>query len=500
MDRLYDLIAQLNNMVWSMPILFFFVATAIYVSAKLNWLQFSSFSYIYKNTLGKLLEKNNDSNGDISPFAALTTAMSSTLGVGTITGTATAIAIGGPGAVLWMMLAGIFVMAIKFSEITLAVHYRLKNDQGNWTGGPFSYIQLAFKDYPVIGKILGTIFTIGVILAALTLGNLIQGQSIAASIHTAWPVIPIPAIGVVTAIIVALVIVGGIKRIAAVAEKTVPTMALLTITMCLVAIIMNIGNVPAALYSIVTGALSGRASAGGLTGAAIAAMIRIGITRGILSNEAGCGTAPIAHASAKVNHPVKQGFWGVMEVFIDTHVVCLLIALVILSATHADGSLVWQSLDANGNILNGTPLIMEAMRASLPMGDVIAHPLMAIVISSFAITTIFGVSYYGLKGMESLFGTKSQTIYRLLFIPIVIVSSMVRVSLAFNIANIVLLIMVLPNLIAIIKQVNVIVALKNNYFANEKYVSYYEVTKGSEDVIENEVKSMTNKVGALKKA
>jgi len=140
------------------------------------------------------------------------------------------------------------------------------------------------------------------------------------------------------------------------------------------------------------------------------------------------------------------------------------------------------------------------MRASLPMGDVIAHPLMAIVISSFAITTIFGVSYYGLKGMESLFGTKSQTIYRLLFIPIVIVSSMVRVSLAFNIANIVLLIMVLPNLIAIIKQVNVIVALKNNYFANEKYVSYYEVTKGSEDVIENEVKSMTNKVGALKKA
>jgi len=500
MDRLYDLIAQLNNMVWSMPILFFFVGTAVYISVKLNWLQFSNFSYIYKNTLGRLLEKNSDTDGDISPFAALTTAMSSTLGVGTITGTATAIAIGGPGAVLWMMLAGLVIMAIKFSEITLAVHYRIKNSQGQWVGGPFSYIQIAYKDYPVVAKILGTIFSVGVILAALTLGNLIQGQSIAASISTAWPVIPVPVIGVVTAVIVALVIVGGIQRIASVAEKTVPTMALITIAMCLVAIIMNASQIPTALSSILTGALSGRAGVGGITGTVVANMIRIGITRGILSNEGGCGTAPIAHASAKVSHPVKQGFWGVMEVFIDTHVVCLLIALVILTASQADGTLVWQALDANGNILNGTPLIMEAMRASLPMGDVIAHPLMALVISSFAITTIFGVSYYGMRGVEALFGTKAIPVYKLLFIPIVIVSSMVRVSLAFNIANIVLLIMVLPNLLAIIKQAKVLVALKENYFAGNKYVSYYDVTQGGEDVIANEVESMNKKVGELKKA
>jgi len=485
----YDFLGWLNGLVWSLPILFGFLAVGIFCSLKLGFMQFSKFSYVWKQTFGKLFDKSaqGGGDGDVSPFAALTTAMSSTLGVGTIVGTTTAIVVGGAGAVFWMMFCGLFSMAIKFSELALAVHYREKNDQGNWTGGPFYYILHAFKNHQGLGKFLAAFFSVGAIVSSFTLGNMIQGQSLASSINTAFPAIPTFAIGIVFSIIVGLVILGGITRIANIAEKTVPAMTVIMMTCCIVAVIMNIQTIPATFLSIFQNAFNGRAAVGGIAGGGLAAAIRIGMTRGILSNEGGLGSAPIAHATAKVDHPVKQGFWGIIEVFIDTHVVCLLVALVVLSATYADGSYVWHTILDNGTLINGAPLVIAAMQQSLPGGEIYAAPVISLVITVFATTTMFGFSFYGLKGMEYLFGTKSQIFFRIIFIPFVLIGTVVRVGLAFNLSNIVMFFMVLPNLIAICASMNVVIALRDNYFSGAKYVSYYEVLQGGEDVIAESV-------------
>jgi len=484
MEALYDFIGHLNSLVWSLPVLFAFVAVSIFVSVKLKWLQFTKFNYAMKQTFGKLLEKNeNKGEGDVSAFAALTTAMSSTLGVGTLVGTTTAIVVGGAGAVFWMMFAALFALAVKYSELVLAVHYREKNDQGNWTGGPFYYIKHAFRNHEGLAKFLAAFFSVGAIMASFTLGNMIQGQSLASAINSGFPQVPLLGIGIVASIVVGLVILGGITRIAQVAEKTVPTMTVIMFIACIVAIFMNIQQIPHAFVSIFTNIFSGRAAVGGVAGAGLAAAIRIGITRGILSNEGGLGSAPIAHATAKVDHPVKQGFWGIVEVFVDTHVMCLVVALVVLSATNPDGSYVMDNILENGTLINGAPLLMEAMRQSLPMGNIIAPPIVATVITLFALTTMFGFSFYGLKGMEYLFGTKSQIFFRIVFIPFVLIGTLVRVGLAFNLSNIFMLVMVVPNLIALVASMDVVNALTQNYFTGAKYVSWYEVTQGKEDVI-----------------
>ena len=490
--NLYDLIGEINAMVWSLPILIAFVGVSFYISLRLKFIQFAKFGTMWKMTFGTMFDKSakdaDSEGGDISPFAALTTAMAATLGVGTIVGTATAIGTGGPGAIFWMLFAGLFAMAVKYAEIALAFHYRVKKEKGEITGGPFSYIFHAFKNHIGVAKFLAAVFAVGTILASFTLGNMIQGNSMANAISAGFDFIPQWAVGVFAMIVVALVILGGITRIAAFAEKAVPTMTVLMIGACIVAVIMNISYVPGAFVSIFTNAFNGRAAMGGAAGTALAAAVRIGVTRGVLSNEGGLGSAPIAHASAKNDHPAKQGFWGGVEVFIDTHVVCLLVSMVVLTAYNStEGHLVWHTVvesDHGPAFLTGSPLIMESMYHSLPAGHLIAPPLISLIIFTFALTTLFGWSFYGVKSVEYLFGPKAILPYRLIFIPIVLVGTVVRVGLAFNLNNIFMMVMIVPNLIAIVASIKVINAITNNYFKKEKYVSYMDVVEnGSEDVI-----------------
>ena len=328
--------SAVNGFVWGVPAMVCIIGVGLLLSIRTRFIQFRKFGYTFKVTLGRIFHKKEASDGSITPFQAVCTALAATVGTGNIAGVAGAIAIGGPGAVFWMWISALLGMCTKFSEVTLAVHFREKNRQGDWTGGPMYYIKNGlgpkWRWMAVLFALLGALTVFGT-------GNATQVNTITSAINTAllnYHVIDASSvsvssliIGIIIAVLVALILLGGIKRIGRVAEMLVPFMALLYIILALGVIFLNIDRVPGVFASIIEGAFSPASVTGGVVGSFFLSMQK-GVARGIFSNEAGLGTGSIAHATADTDHPVKQGFFGIFEVFADTIVICTMTALVIL--------------------------------------------------------------------------------------------------------------------------------------------------------------------------
>lgn len=446
METIMNINDTINGIVWGPPILILIVGAGLFLSAKTGFFSIFKLGYILKNTLLKMFSKENKGEGEVTAFQAVATALAATVGTGNIAGVATAIAAGGPGAVFWMWLAAILGMTTKFAEVVLAVNFREKTEDGRFVGGPMYYITngLGWKWLAVLFALFGA-------FAAFGIGNMVQSNSVAAALQSSFNLNPWVT-GIVLAVVTALVIIGGIKRIGAFTEKLVPFMAAIYILGGLAIIVVNITKIPAAFALIFSSAFTGKAAIGGFAGATVAQAIRFGIARGVFTNEAGLGSAPIAHAAATTDHPVRQGLWGVFEVFADTLVICTITALAIISSG------VWESG------ATGAALTTAAFEQAIPGGGYIV----SIGIVLFAFSTIVGWEYYGERCAEYLFGPKANMVYRIIWIPFVLVGAIGGLEFVWSLADTLNGLMAIPNLIGVLALSGTVFKLTKEFFAKEK--------------------------------
>lgn len=464
-----DLISKINDtvngFVWGLPMMILILGVGIYLSVRCGFPQFSHFGHIMKNTLGKALEKSEKKDGAVSPFKAMCTALAASIGTGNIAGVSGAIAIGGPGAVFWMWLSALLGMCTKFSEVTLAVKYRERNKAGDWVGGPMYYITNGLgKKW----KWLAVLFAAFGALAAFGIGNMTQINTIASTINTAIAnFIPTTesqqtviawVVAIICALICAIVLIGGIQRLADVTSLLVPVMAVIYIVAAVIVIIVNITEIPAVISAIFVGAFSPEAVAGGLAGVGIKTALTKGVGRGIFSNEAGLGSAPIAHAAADVDHPVKQGIYGVFEVFMDTIVVCSMTALVVLLGVGVQNIEYGTDIGANLTIMGFQSVF----------GSGIASIAIAICLTLFALSTVLTWALYGTRCVEYLFGFKASKVYQVIFCLFACIAGTVELSLAWSIADTLNGLMAIPNLITLAFLSPVVIKLCKEYFSEVK--------------------------------
>ena len=437
----------INSIVWGPYMLVFLVGAGVWYSFKTNFLQIRKFGFAMRETLMKFFDKpDKDAVGDITPFQALSTALAATIGTGNIAGVATAIAIGGPGAIFWMWISGFFGMITKFAEVVLAIKYREKNENGEWVGGPMYYIEkgLGMKWLAVVFSIFGA-------LAAFGIGNMVQANSVADAMNATFNV-PHWVSGVVLAVAAGLVILGGLKRIAKVTEKIVPFMAVFYVIGAVLILVLNIAGIPNAFRLIFVHAFTPTSAVGGFAGATVWYAMRYGVARGVFSNEAGLGSAPIAHAAAQTDHAVRQGLWGIFEVFADTIIICTLTALVIISTG------VWNSG------LTGASLTTEAFNTGLAgVGGVIV----AIGILFFAFSTVLSWAYYGEKCSEYILGSKFNLAYRVIWLPLIFIGAVGSLDLTWAVADTLNGLMAIPNLIGLFLLGSVVFKLTNEFFTEK---------------------------------
>ncbi|MFR4182429.1 MAG: alanine/glycine:cation symporter family protein, partial [Lachnospiraceae bacterium] len=418
---------------------------------KLGFIQVRGFGEGMRRTFGGLFSKKGNADKDgMSSFQALATAIAAQVGTGNIAGAATALAIGGPGAIFWMWIAAFLGMATIFGEAVLAQKYKQVGVDGEITGGPVYYIRAAFKG--TFGKVLAGIFAVLIILALGFMGNAVQSNSIAAAFHTAFGV-PQAAVGVVVALIALFVFVGGMQRIAKVTETLVPIMAAFYILGALIVIIYNYKNIPYAFQAIVVGAFNPSAVSGGAVGATLKLALTKGVARGLFSNEAGMGSTPHAHAVAKVDHPVEQGFVAMIGVFIDTFIVLNLTAFVIITT---------KSIPSGKT---GAELSQYAFSTLYGKGGDI---FIAICMFFFAFSTIIGWYFFGQANIKYLFGPKAVKVYSVLVAVCVVLGSLAQVDLVWNMADCFNSMMVIPNFIGLIVLSGTIKKLHDDYYQNFK--------------------------------
>ena len=472
---LSEFITKLDDIAWGSVVLCLLVGVGLILTISTRFLQFRKFGYAMRNTLGKVFKKQEAGHGEVTPLQALTTALAATVGTGNIAGVTGAIVIGGPGAVFWMWLSALVGMCTKFAEVTLAVHYRERNDKGDWVGGPMYYIKNG------LGKGFGwlsVLFCLFGFLAAFGIGNATQVQSIGESIGSAINALGgnVQAstitfagseftlcnliVGIVVAIIVALVLFGGIKRIGAVTEKIVPVMAVVYIISSLIVIFSNIGHIGHVFAMIFEGAFNAQAALGGAFGITVATSITKGIARGCFSNEAGLGSAPMAHAASSESDPVKQGMFGIFEVFMDTIIICTLTALTVLCSYSAGKvDLAWGT--------SGGAAIVSASLSSV-LGGSVGSIILALCLALFALSTVLSWSLYGTRCFEYLFGTKASVGYKIVFILFAVVGATMSLNDAWNLADALNGFMAIPNLIAILALSPVIIKLVRDHFKENK--------------------------------
>lgn len=447
-----ELISEINNainsVVWGPVMLILLIGTGLFLSIKTGFLQFGKFGYMIKNTILGLFSKNQhkkDASG-VSPFQAVATAMAGTIGTGSIAGLATAIVSGGPGAVFWMWVSALLGMITKYSEIVLSLKYREKNKNGQWVGGPMYYIQNGLKL-----KWLAVLFAIFAMFACLGTGNATQSNSIAVALESTMGVTPWIT-GVALTIIAAAVILGGMRRIASVNEKLVPFMALFYVACSVIALVVNIEKIPAAFALIFKEAFNFKAATGGASGYGIMLAMHYGFSRGVFSNEAGLGSAPIAHAASSTKSPVKQGLWGMFEVFFTTIIICTLSALVILTTG------IWKA-----GTVQGSALSIASFNAILPGVGGIVVTLATIF---FALSTILGWAYYGEVSIEYLSqnSKKAVRIYRGCYVIFVFLGAVGNLDLIWSISETMNGLMAIPNLIGIIGLSKVIKTVTTEHF------------------------------------
>lgn len=451
----------INGFVWGLPMMILIMGVGIYLSVRCGFPQFRHFAHIMKNTLGKAFEKTEKKEGSVSPFKAMCTALAASIGTGNIAGVSGAIAIGGPGAVFWMWVSALLGMCTKFSEVTLAVKYRQRNEAGDWVGGPMYYITNGLGSS---WKWLAGIFAIFGALAAFGIGNMTQINTIAGTINTAISgFIPTTEsqqtiiawiVAIICAIICAVVLIGGIQRLADVCSLLVPFMAVIYITASLIVIILHISDVPAAFSAIIQGAFNPESVAGGLAGVGIKTAITKGVGRGIFSNEAGLGSAPIAHAAADVDHPVKQGIYGVFEVFMDTIIVCTMTSMVVLLGVGVQNIEYGNDIGANLTIMG-----FESV-----FGSGIPALAVAVCLTLFALSTVLTWALYGSRCIEYLFGHKASKLYQVIFCLFAAIAGTVELSLAWDIADTLNGLMAIPNLISLAFLSPVVIKLSKEYF------------------------------------
>lgn len=437
------LLNVISSYVWGPVMLIMLLGIGIYLTLGLR---FFTFRRVFSSMIMLWQGRKSEEEGDITPFQALMTALSATIGTGNIAGVATAIALGGPGAIFWMWLTALFGMATKYAEALLAVKFRERDDLGHHVGGPMYYIKNGLHKK---WHWLATAFAFFGAFAAFGIGNMVQANSVADAINSSFQ-IPVHYTATVLTILVAIVILGGISRIAEVAASLVPIMAISYIGCALYIIVSNYQQVPFAFAIIFEGAFSGTAAAGGFAGAAVMAAIRFGVARGIFSNEAGLGSAPIAHAAAKTNDPVQQGMIAMLGTFIDTLLVCTMTALVIIISG------AWSSGE------NGAALSSMAFATSLPG---IGNYIVALGLVVFAFTTILGWSYYGERCAVYLLGTRVIWPYRLLWLGAIPLGAISKLTLVWVIADILNGLMAIPNLFALVLLSPVIFKITRQFVA-----------------------------------
>lgn len=470
-----ETIAQINSVingiVWGVPALILLIGTGVIMTVITKFFQFTHFGHMWKETIGGLFKKKdilkNEDSKSISQFQALCTALSATIGTGNIAGIAYAITMGGPGAVFWMWIAAIVGMMTNYSENVLGIFFRRRNEKGEWCGGAMYYLRdgLGAKKYcKTIGKVLAILFSVFAVVASFGIGNMGQVVSIKESVLN---VIPLTSnattnsliLGTILMIVAALVILGGITRIAKANERIVPFMAIFYIIGSVIIVIMNFSKVGAAFGAIFSQAFSMEAVGGGIGGALIKQAITWGFKRGVFSNEAGLGSSVMVHSASNVKEPVTQGLWGIFEVFFDTIIVCTLTALVILTSGVVD-------LHTGASISGATKLGLATEAFTMHFGT-FGGIFMAVAVTLFAFSTVLGWSYYGTKAWEFLFGTKSTILYKVVFLAVIVAGSTLSADLVIDLSDTFNGLMAIPNLIGVLTLSGTVLAITNNY-ANRK--------------------------------
>ena len=466
MDQIYQAVKdgnqRLNNIVWGVPALVLLTGVGLLLTIGLKGFQFRKFGYAMKNTAGKMFRKQKARAGEVTPVQALTTALAATVGTGNIAGITSAVTLGGPGSIFWLWVSALLGMATKYAEVLLSVKFRERNAHGEWVGGPMYYIKNGLgRNW----KWLGVVFCVFGGLASFGIGNAVQIGNITSAVDTAVQAfVPAAAeyqvtIHIVLALtlmaIVGIVLLGGVKRVGAVTEKLVPAMSLLYILACLAVVVTNAARVPRAFFMIFQGAFTPGAVTGGAAGMSVKLCVEWGVKRGVFSNEAGLGSAPIAHAASSESNPVKQGLYGIFEVFMDTIVICTLSGLTLLLAL--DETAIRYGVE-------GTTAL-NAQALGTVFGNKAGALMIALGLSLFALSTVLSWGLYGARCWEFLLGSRAIKPYQFLFTLVVVVSATMDLSLAWSIADTLNGLMAIPNLIALLALCPVVFRTTKEHFA-----------------------------------
>lgn len=445
-EQIQNILNSISEFVWGPPMLILLVGTGIYLTILLRGLQFRKLFHSLWLALVKRKDEG-DNPGDITHFQALMTALAATVGTGNIAGVATAIAVGGPGALFWMWITGLFGMITKYSEAVLAVKYREIDELGTMSGGPMYYISKGLKQ-----KWLGVMFAIFASIAAFGIGNMVQSNSVADAVQNTFN-IPSEVTGIALAILTGMVILGGIKSIGRITGVIVPFMIVFYMLAAIFVVLIHIEHIPHVFQLVITEAFTDTAAVGGFAGATLMLTIRMGVARGVFSNESGLGSAPIAAAAAQTKHPVTQALVSMTQTFIDTIVVCSLTGFAILVS------------DVLETGVTGVPLTSLAFKTALPgeWGDIVV----SLGIIFFAYSTILGWCYYGEKSVEYLLGVKSIRPYRLIFVIAVFIGAVSNLNLVWTFADIMNALMAIPNLIGLLGLSGIIYWETKNYFGKK---------------------------------
>lgn len=448
MDKVVQINDWLNGLVWGPYMIALLVGTGIFLTVRLGFPQVINFGFIMKNTVGKMFKKPEGVEGDITSGQAGLSAIAAVVGTGNIAGVATAIAIGGPGAVFWMWVSAFFGMATKFSEIALGIKYREKMKDGSVAGGAMYYLEKGMKN-----KFLSYFFCVMVIITYFIMGAVVDTNSVALSVQEQWGIKPVIT-GVVLAAATGVVILGGVKRMGRVCEYLAPFMGGIYIAAGVLVLVLNIGEIPGAFQLIFSSAFRPIAATGGFAGAALGQIIKMGFARGLFSNEAGMGSSPIIHSSAQVNHPVEQAIWGIAEVFIDTVIICTITAItIVVSGEWTTG-------------VSGVALTMRAFNATLP-GNIGSYIVLGSALL-FGYSCLITVNYYCERAGEYLFGPKCIMPIRYLWIIFIVIGSVGGLEFVWSLADTANGLMAIPNLIGLIFLSSTVVNLKKEFLDDKK--------------------------------
>ncbi len=479
METIVRINDAVNGFAWGWFGLIMLLGTGLVCTVITKFFQITHIRHWWSKTIGMVLHKDSHVKteaGSVSQFQALCTALAATIGTGNIAGVAAAICVGGPGAVFWMWIAAILGMMTNYSENILGIYFRRRNSEGEWSGGAMYYLSDglgSYKNCKGIGKALAVIFALFAMIASFGIGNMGQINKITLNLESAFFSGMTSAtlggvsvvnwvIGIVLMLTGAAIILGGLKRIAAVSERIVPFMAIIYVIGALVIMFIHIGSLGEMFASIFRFAFGPKAVAGGATGSAVAIAlntVKSGCKRGVFSNEAGLGSSVMVHSNSNVKEPVKQGLWGIFEVFADTMIVCTMTAIVVLSSGAID---LETGLAAEG--VDDATLVAKAFGASFGKAG---EWFVALAVLLFAFTTVMGWSHYGSKAVEYLFGVKGAKIYRVIFVLMIISGALMTSSLAWDISDTFNGLMMLPNLIGVLSMTPLIVKLTNNYVARK---------------------------------